>query len=225
MKALLLTSGATAMMAMLGSVAAQTFQINSLPYTISVPGDYQLERNLHSTAPTLITIVTGDVTLDLNGHTLSSTSSQYAIHVKSVQNVVIKNGSIRNPEIPLSPQPGGVGIFLDGAFGCLIKDLSIASKQEAILDTAVSFGGNNLIRDCMITVYPSLKPAITIQNTNGDLIEHNLIYCEAYGVLDEGHSPHATNVIKDNVVNSVAGGGLSIPNDWDINNVVANDGL
>ena len=111
MKALLLTLGATAMMAMLGTAAAQTFQINTLPYTISVPGDYLLERNLQSTAPTLITITASDVTLDLNGHTLSSASSQYAIHVKSVQNVVIKNGSIRNPVIPWQ-QAGGAGVFL-----------------------------------------------------------------------------------------------------------------
>jgi len=67
------------MMAMLGSAAARTYQINSLPYTISVPGDYQLDRNLQSTSPTLITITADDVTLDLNGHTLSSTSSKYAI--------------------------------------------------------------------------------------------------------------------------------------------------
>src|SRR6516165_3613134 len=139
-------------------------------------------------------------------------------NVKSVQNVVIKNGSIRNPVVPLSPQPGGVGIFLDGSSGCLIKDVSISSKREAVLDINA---GNNLIKDCMISVYPSLKPAITLQNTNGVLIEHNLIYCQTYGVLDEGHSPHASNAIKDNVINVVGQGGLSVEGDIDINNVVA----
>ena len=208
------------MMAMLGSAAAQTYQINSLPYTISVPGDYQLDRNLQSTSPTLITITADDVTLDLNGHTLSSTSSQYTIHVKSVQNVVIKNGSIRNPVVPLSPQPGGVGIFLDGSSGCLIKDVSISSKQEAVLDIN---GGNNLIKDCMISVYPSLKAAVSLQNTNGDLVEDNLIRCQQYGVLTEFHSPHAFNVIKGNVINVAGQGGHSLEADFDIQNVVAND--
>jgi len=209
------------MMASLGTSAAQTFQINTLPYTISVPGDYILERNLQSNAPTLITITVGDVTLDLNGHTLSSTSSQYAIHLKGVQNVAIKNGSIRDPVNPLSPQQGGVGILLGGATECLIRDLSISAKQGAIIDAG---GGNNLIRDCMIETYPSLVAAITLQGTNGDLIEHNLIKWQGWGVLDTGHSPHASNAVKDNVVNVAGQGGLSIPDDWDINNVVANDG-
>src|SRR5215469_5292318 len=110
MKALLLTLGAAALTASLGW--SQTYQINTLPYTISVPGDYILERNLTSNAPTLITITASDVTLDLNGHTLSSTSSKYAIYLGGVQNVVIKNGSIHNPVNPLSPQQGGVGVFL-----------------------------------------------------------------------------------------------------------------
>jgi len=208
------------MMAMLGSAAAGTYQINSLPYTISVPGDYQLNRNLQSKSPTLITITADDVTLDLNGHTLSSTSSQYAIHVKSVQNVVIKNGSIRNPVVPFSPQPGGVGIFLDGSSGCLIKDVSIFSKQEAVLDIN---GGNNLIKDCMISVYPSLKAAVSLQNTNGDLVKDNLIRCQQYGVLTELHSPHAFNLIKGNFIHVAAQGGLSLEADFDIQNVVAND--
>ena len=63
------------------SAFAQT-QINSVPYTISVPGVYELKNNFQSTAPVLITITTGNVSLDLAGHTLSGTGPASHVSLK-----------------------------------------------------------------------------------------------------------------------------------------------
>ena len=69
--------------------------ITSVPFTIATPGSYYLTANLQFTAATgnAITITVGNVTVDLMGFTLSSTSavSGDGIHVNSgLRNVTAK---------------------------------------------------------------------------------------------------------------------------------------
>ena len=73
--------------------------ISSLPFTIDQPGSYYLTGNLQFTAESghAITIAANDVTLDLMGFTLSSTSAVTgnAITIDSGRNNVgIRNGAI-----------------------------------------------------------------------------------------------------------------------------------
>jgi hypothetical protein len=49
--------------------------ISSAPYTISQPGSYYLTANISVTNGSAITITANQVTLDLNGFTLSSTEA------------------------------------------------------------------------------------------------------------------------------------------------------
>ena len=197
-------------------VQAQTYPINFLPYTITLPGNYVLSANLTGNAGTLISIVASNVTLDLNGHTIQSTQSTYGIALHSVQNVVVKNGSIRNPITLTSPEQGG-GIYLDRCTQCLITGLSISSKQEGILD----YGGfEDVFKDCRLIVEPSLKPAITLNNTGGDVVEDCVIYAQATGVLTEMHSVHTTNVIRHNIIYAIGSPGLSLQADSNIDNTV-----
>ena len=81
--------------------------ISSLPYLITQPGSYYLTRNLEASPATgggngAISIQTGNVTLDLNSFTLSSTAAivnQSAITVGNVvpapRSIRITNGTIR----------------------------------------------------------------------------------------------------------------------------------
>jgi hypothetical protein len=62
------------MMVTLSQIEART-PISSVPYTISAPGSYYLTGNLAVSSGTAITITTNQVTLDLNGFTLSSTEA------------------------------------------------------------------------------------------------------------------------------------------------------
>lgn len=70
--------------------------ISSLPYTISATGSHYLTANLvfSATAGNAITIIANNVTLDLNGFTLSSTAALMgdAIALPSLRNVTVSNG-------------------------------------------------------------------------------------------------------------------------------------
>ena len=72
--------------------------ISSLPFTINDSGSYYLTRSLEFTASTgdAITIAAGNVTVDLNGFTLSSVDAVTGngIRVTSGRNIAIKNGVI-----------------------------------------------------------------------------------------------------------------------------------
>lgn len=82
----------------LDQVEART-PIETLPYTISTSGSYYFTKNLQFTAASgnAITITTNNVTLDLNGFTLSSTSGVTGIAISvndDLNNIAIKNGKI-----------------------------------------------------------------------------------------------------------------------------------
>ena len=73
--------------------------ISSLPFTINQPGSYYLTGNLEFTAATgnAISISASNVTVDLNGFALSSTSAVTgsAIAVSSsTRNIAVRNGTI-----------------------------------------------------------------------------------------------------------------------------------
>lgn len=87
--------------------------INSLPFTISTPGNYYLTKNLQFTATSgdAITIMAKSVTLDLNGFTLSSTPgvTGKAITGNADQaSITIKNGIITGNTVVTIVVSGGI---------------------------------------------------------------------------------------------------------------------
>ncbi len=92
------------------SAHAQTV-INSLPYTISTPGDYVLGGNLtYNGNGAAITFAVGNVTLDFNGHFISNLgagvgNSGYGLYGSNRANITVQNGSIVGFY---------VGIYFDG---------------------------------------------------------------------------------------------------------------
>ena len=75
--------------------------IGALPYTITTAGTYYFTRDLYYTAATgiAVTIEAGDVTIDLNGHTLIATAgaANTAVGISSnhFNSLTITDGSIR----------------------------------------------------------------------------------------------------------------------------------
>lgn len=66
----------------------------SLPITISSPGHYYLARDINASGDA-INITSSNVTLDLNGHTITGPLTAYGIHAtSSVANVRVTNGTI-----------------------------------------------------------------------------------------------------------------------------------
>lgn len=73
--------------------------ITNLPWTISTPGGYVLDRNLSLWSGDGISVTVSDVTLDLNGFVLTGDprGGGHGIHVAAgAENVTIKNGVLRN---------------------------------------------------------------------------------------------------------------------------------
>lgn len=74
--------------------------ISSAPFTINQAGNYYLTANLSVTAGNAIGITVDNVTLDLNGYTISSTAnpaSGNAVNLAgNLRNIAIRNGHIRS---------------------------------------------------------------------------------------------------------------------------------
>src|SRR5215472_1513700 len=82
------------------------------PYVITQPGSYKLDGNLtvSKTGTDGIQISANDVTLDLNGYTVSGTgkpSSPYAVGIRNpgtsvYTNITVKNGTVRGFDFSLA---------------------------------------------------------------------------------------------------------------------------
>ena len=139
--------------------------ISSAPFIISAAGSYYLTTNLTVSAGNAITIGTNNVTLDLNGFTISSTESAptgMGIQLgtgSGVKNIAILNGviagGVTNDSVGLFGGSGfGYGITLSGASvnvrvtgvsvsGCLYDGINLSSQNSTVVNscTVNSVGG------------------------------------------------------------------------------------
>ncbi len=99
---------------LLASVVATSAQtvINSLPYTITVAGDYVLGGNLSVSQQTsnLIQVNASNVTIDLQGYYLSGPANYSSVYYSGIYayeraNITVRNGTISHCQC---------GVFLDG---------------------------------------------------------------------------------------------------------------
>src|SRR5438309_1790745 len=72
---------------------AQT-KINKLPYVITAPGSYLVQKNT-SCVVTAITINASNVDLDLGGHTISGSGTGDGVYVQGQSNVTIHDGGVQ----------------------------------------------------------------------------------------------------------------------------------
>jgi parallel beta-helix repeat protein len=71
-------------------------KIASLPYTISSPGFYYIDKDLSCSGAHGITIAADNVTLDLMGFSLIGGGTYYGIYMYGRTNVEIRNGTVRS---------------------------------------------------------------------------------------------------------------------------------
>ena len=100
----------------LDQIEART-PISSAPFTITQPGSYYLTTNVTVGSGDAITITANNVTLDLNGFTISSTAP-----VASTDNGILLSGSrtniaIRNGHISSGVTNNGAGVYSGSGFG------------------------------------------------------------------------------------------------------------
>jgi len=142
--------------------------IASGPFFIFQPGAYYLTTNLTVSSVTAISIATNNVTLDLNGFTLATTSASaagYGILInKGLRNITILNGFIQggatnNGAGGYSGSGFGEGISYSGTApvnvrvtgisvaGCLSDGINLGTDNSTVVEacTVQTVGGNGLV--------------------------------------------------------------------------------
>jgi hypothetical protein len=129
---------------------------------ITLPGSYYLTTNLAVTNGNAIAISTNDVTLDLNGFTISSTASPASgtavLTSGTRQNITIRNGHIRGTTT------FGGGVFTNGGFfdgvssgasfnaNIRISDLSISGLAGAGINLSTTGSPTLVVERCTVAV-------------------------------------------------------------------------
>ncbi len=178
------------------------------PTTITAPGSYILTQSFTSTTLNAIHIDADNVTLDLNGHTITHTGSDAVIVIYNNTNIVVRNGNIVNnasgktsiyidntslstggeilvENIHFSGVSDAGGVFLRGA------DSSNCSSDEKRIKATVR---NNFFQKGS----PNPGHAIFIGCARGSLIENNIITYPTYRgitLLDANDTTIRENVI------------------------------
>ena len=116
----------------LGQIEPRT-PIGTLPYSISNSGSYYLTTNLTGTAG--IQIRTNNVSLDLEGFTLTGNGSGYGIEIFNETNIVVCNGNMVQWYI---------GLYAAGAYSCRFEHLICSQDAEGI-----SAGSLAIASECM----------------------------------------------------------------------------
>ena len=182
--------------------------ITSLPFTISTPGVYYLVGNLTSTGTTAITVAADDVTLELNGFTLTGTgiSGECGIYSNNRQNIEIRNGTIRDF--------GADGLYLDHGHGHRV----IAVRAINNLGHGIRVSGRgSFITDCYAQensytgIYggsgrSTITNNIVIENGMSGIscgyasvLRRNLVFQnQCIGISCSGHCVVISNVAYDN---------------------------
>ena len=114
--------------------------ISSLPFVINTAGSYYLTGNLSGAiGQDGITVNADDVTIDLNGFTISGAAGQ-GTAVRSLQhrNITVKNGSMKSW--------GGGGVNLLLCDQSRIESL----RMRGCLNSAVFIGSGSIARDCVV---------------------------------------------------------------------------
>jgi hypothetical protein len=111
--------------------------ISSTPFVITNPGSYYLTTNLNVTTGTAITISNNDVTLDLNGFTISSTdpanSGTGVILAGNISDITIFNGHIKG-----EVTNNNSGVFGGSGFANGISCIASTPQNVRVANVSVS---------------------------------------------------------------------------------------
>jgi hypothetical protein len=178
----------------------------STTYVISKPGAYYLsgERVMSDNTKAIISITSDDVTLDLNGFSLSfanpSTGDASAISAYT-SNIEVRNGSILN-----SP---GTAIYFASALQSRVTDLRISNvrtgwavwlntggfvKNTEIFSSAngIRTGPSSTVENCRV-VY---SQGIAISAADGSIVRTNVVFnAKASGIVVFTESLAENNVV------------------------------
>jgi hypothetical protein len=134
--------------------------ISVAPFTISTSGSYYLTQNLAVTTGSGITISSDDVTLDLNGFTISSTANPASGSGVSLsgtrKNIQIKNGGIKGTTT-VAGSTFTTGGFINGILGSSSNSGIIISdiRVQGVAQSGISHAGTTaatMVERCFVSI-------------------------------------------------------------------------
>lgn len=173
--------------------------INSVPYTITQPGQYFLNKDLSTFASgTAIAINSSNVILDFNGHKLINTLGTIvkafgvalATNSKPLENVTIKNGTISGFQLGIfllsgsNPEIASIGHVVDG--------MHITFFSFAGIDTAQA--SSCLITNNFLDGSPSSGVGIELHGGFNQVSHNRVVNCSA-GILSDGQNYLESNFV------------------------------
>ena len=189
--------------------------ITNLPYTINQSGSYYLTGNLSGFFS--ITIITNDVTLDLMGFTLLGSNSGYGVFSSAMNNLVIRNGTIKG---------FGEGLKMVAVSGSRFENLIIENSSVAgifLASDGVNNALDNVIVNCSIR---GGADGIVLESSSGysisgTMIEQNIISQNSgYGIVLRGAGKTDQNRIVGNAIRSNEDDGISLLGAGSIDNLI-----
>jgi Right handed beta helix region len=189
--------------------------ITSLPYTMSMPGSYIVGANLRAPtgSTTGITISSSNVTLDLNGFTLSGqlTATTAIVAGISVTQVTVKNGNIEGWT--------GDGLNLGTAINVSVDRVSVRAvsgrgivtnfyasvtgcRVENTGGTGYQIADDSIINDCIAAT--TTGAGFTL---SADCVASGLMVYQTQGT-SPGITAGESAFVRSSVVRSAAGSGI-----------------
>jgi len=192
-----------------------------VPFTITQPGSYYLTGNVSvgTAASSAIVISASNVTLDLNGFTISSSTpigagSGVFIDPPS-RAVTVRNGRIQGATVYSAPTftdggfLGGVSAGASSNTGILVEDLIVSSIYGTGIDLFAGSNSGTTVRRCAVTVAAGAGIlAGTVENSTADTCGTNgidalrVLSCRGTSV---GISITSSGIEGDDLVESSTG--------------------
>lgn len=176
------------------SLPVQVFaatQISVLPFTISQPGSYVLSQNLTSSGDG-ISVQANNVSIDLNGFTITGSGSGNGIVVASGTNIQISNGTITGFSSGVEATEWNNNIRVTNVN-------SVSNNPWGIH----LFGTNNMVKSCTVTG----SSYIGIRVGSGSKVEDNNVFNNGHGIsATEGHTSIIGNTVTSSLYNGITTG-------------------
>jgi parallel beta-helix repeat protein len=209
----------------LDQIEART-PISSLPFVISAPGSYYLTKNLSvSTGTNAIEISANEVTLDLNGFTLSSTASPavgtaiFLTNANGNSDVTIRNGFIQGGVTYSGGSYSGNGffrgIFYIGSAPFNVRVTGVSVSGCAAYGIRLNDSASSIVESCTVQscgnsgIYANTVSRCTVYQC-GIAAIHAVIASDCYGYSTDGGTGIATTTANNCYGQSTGSGtGLS----------------
>jgi hypothetical protein len=189
----------TAAFILLSAITAQTAPTPiTAPKIITEPGSYVLANDITgTTAGNVIEIQASDVTLNLNGHTITATLAT-GISIdqfvgNNTGNTTLVNAHVSNGKIVAA----GLGVQISGS-SCLINGLNITSQ---FIPVEIEHGNFNRVQSCVLSAATgqTAKEAVGLFLTSHNTIQNNTfagIY--AITIEEDDQAGNSLTVVGDN---------------------------